>query len=95
MATIKLHLLTGGNTDFGTESCDYRGKGEQGAGEADQHKTIMEREFGPEVETNADIEEVIRDGPKLNSMLKRLVSPIITNGGPSLTLGLRLGVWDE
>jgi len=80
MATIKLHLYS--NEDDGTVSCDYRGQGELKG----QHKTLVEREFGPDVHDNVEIEKVLEWGPQLNRIFSQ-------DGVPGL--GIRIGVFDH
>lgn len=93
MATIKLHVYA--NEDDGTQSCDFRGQGELDG----QHKTLLEKEFGPDVETNDEIEMIIEKGPELNKILKALFDG--ANPGeivPGIVVeasGLRIGVFDE
>ena len=95
MATIKLHAYN--NEDDGTKSCDYRGQGElQG-----QHKTLLEKEFGPDVITNEEIEAVIAEGPKWNRLTKKLLgntkpSGIVGQllGAVAENAGIRIGVFD-
>lgn len=80
MATIKLHIYHG--EDDGTISCDYRGQGEL----TGTHRTIAEREFGPDVSSNDEIQAVIDYGPDVNRILKSLQ----VDG-----MGLRIGVFDH
>lgn len=89
--TIKLHAFL--NEDDGTESCDYRGKGEL----TGEHVTLAEKEFGPSVTTNEDIEQVIADGPALNRLFQRLSSGGIDGPLAAMTgnKGLRIGVFDH
>lgn len=96
MATIKVHEFTG--EDNGFESCDYRGQGELGG----QHKTLLEEEFGTDVETNERIEEVLRDGPEWNRLTASLLKGLKPNGllGGLIDLvapgaGIRIGVFDH
>lgn len=99
MATIKVHAFVGDND--GTESCDFRGSGELGAGAEDQHRTLLEEEFGPDVNDNERIQEVLADGPEWNRITKSLLKGMKPSGviGELLSLiggkeGLRIGVWD-
>jgi hypothetical protein len=96
MATIKVHVYS--NEDDGTESCDYRGKGELKG----QHKTLLEKEFGPDVQTNEDIEAVIADGPEWNRLTKKLLEGARPGGVIGQLLGavadgagIRIGVFDH
>lgn len=100
MASIKLHVYRTEMGDNGTESCDYRGKGEHGAGVDDQHRTVIERDPASESEING----VLMKGPAANQAIK-----LLTDGQPDLLadlasmlgldgsgpVGLRLGVWDQ
>lgn len=96
MATIKLHEFT--NEDNGQSSCDYRGQGELHG----QHKTLLEQEFGPDVETNDKIQAVIDDGPEWNRLTASLLEGLKPGGtiGQLIdtfapTAGLRIGVFDH
>jgi hypothetical protein len=101
MATIKVHAVTKG-TNRGTESCDFRGANKIGAEQGDHHKTVFEKEFGPSVTTNEDIEAVLADGPEWNRLTQRLMDGM-KPAGPigqlvdalGVNAFLRIGVWDE
>jgi hypothetical protein len=95
MATITLHAYKG--TDDGTASCDYRGERFIGHEQGDEHRTIFEKEFGPGITTNAEIEAVLEHGPALNRVLSQMVPAVnLPEGfGSGSRLGLRIGVWDE
>lgn len=96
MATIKVHSYS--DEDGGWVSCDYRGQGElQG-----DHDTLYEEEFGPDVETNDRIEEVLADGPAWNRMTAKLLKGMIPAGPLGDLLGkvaegkgVRIGVFDH
>lgn len=100
MASIKLHVYRTRMGDDGTESCDYRGHGEHGAGENDQHRTILEKDPASESEIALALEK----GPEVNkgfAMLDDLLPGASGNVASLLGLegsgpiGLRLGVWDR
>lgn len=100
MASIKLHVFRTEMGDSGTESCDYRGQGEHGAGENDQHRTV--REIDPASESQ--IEMAIEMGPRINRAFADLVLllPDYAGGVASVLgleghgpVGLRIGVWDQ
>lgn len=85
--------------DNGFENVDYRGKGELGAGENDQHRTVLERDpAAPEA-----IEMVLEFGPELNALLEEIdgdndlygnIADLLKLEG-SGPVGLRVGVWDK
>ena len=100
MAAIKLHVFRTEMGDDGTHTCDYRGGGEHGAGENDQHRTILEKDPASEDE----IAEVIELGPNLNAIFARLVASELGAAGNVASafgleghgpIGLRIGVWDH
>lgn len=100
MPSIKLHVFRTEMGDDGTESCDFRGSGEHGAGESDQHRTVIERDPASESEING----VLMKGTAANQAIK-----LLTDGQPDLLadlasmlglegegpIGLRIGVWDQ
>ena len=100
MASIKLHVFRTQMGDDGTENCDYRGGGEHGAGENDQHRTAMEIDPADESVING----ILMKGPAANQAFKLLYSQQpdafaliasalgLEGDGP---IGLRLGVWDQ
>lgn len=100
MAAIKLHVFRTEMGDPGTESCDFRGQGELGAGENDQHRTITEKDPASE----AEIALALERGPELNKGFAALndLLPDATGNVASLLgleghgpVGLRVGVWDK
>lgn len=100
MAAIKLHLYRVNYGDDGQDNCDYRGNGEHGAGENDQHRTVYEIDPASEEEIN----EVLKHGPAVNMGLDALRELIpdfaekiasllgLEGDGP---IGLRVGVWNK
>lgn len=100
MAAIKLHVFRTQMGSNGTESCDFRGSGELGAGANDQHRTVIERDPAGASEING----VLMKGPATNQALK-----LLTDGQPDMLddlasmlglegegpIGLRIGVWDH
>lgn len=66
------------------------------------HRTVFEKDFGPTVESNAAIEQVLEDGPEWNRITQGLFDLGIEVAGPVGTalgltgkaIKLRLGVWD-
>lgn len=101
MATIKVHLVRKGS-DFGLTSCDFRGEKFIGHAQGDEHTTILEREFGKDVVSNEQIEEVLRDGPAWNRLNSSLLRDLVPSGPLKAALhalgadvALRIGVWDE
>jgi len=100
MVSIKLHVFRMDMGDSGTESCDYRGLGEHGAGENDQHRTVLERDPASEDE----IAEVLEHGPAVNALFAKLLDAADDAAGGIATalrlegsgpVGLRVGVWDH
>lgn len=100
MASVKVHAYRINMGDHGTESCDYRGHGEHGAGENDQHRTIGEVDPANESMING----VLMKGPTANQALKLLVDeqPQLFGQIASLLglegdgpVGIRIGVWDQ
>lgn len=100
MPSVKLHIYRAETGNDGTESCDFRGHGELGAGEDDQHRTVLE------VDPASDglVDSVIEFGPKANQAFEalreaepafvgHLASALGLEGHGSV--GLRLGVWDK
>lgn len=100
MAAIKLHVYRIEMGDSGTESCDYRGAGEHGAGENDQHRTVYELDPANESAING----ALMKGPKINQMFGELAS-FLPNYADSIAsllgleghgpVGIRIGVWDQ
>lgn len=100
MASIKLHVFRVEMGDDGTENCDYRGGGEHGAGEHDQHRTVTEIDPADESLING----ILMKGAAVNQAMKLLYSQQpdafaliasalgLEGDGP---IGLRLGVWDQ
>lgn len=97
---IKLHVYRTEMGDDGTESCDYRGKGELGAGENDQHRTVEEIDPADQ----SEIDFVLEHGPEINKGFQALTSVFGGKAGNLATLlglegsgpvGLRIGVWDH
>lgn len=100
MASIKIHVYRTEMGDNGTENCDYRGSGELGAGENDQHRTVVEVDPASESVING----ILMKGPTVNQALK-----LITDNQPNAfaevasvlglegdgPIGLRVGIWDE
>lgn len=102
MASIKLHAIIGDTQDWGTESCDFRNMADD-VFPGETHRTVLEMDFGPSVETNDAIEQVLRDGPALNRSLRSLTDMGLSAAGPfgaaiglsGARVGFRLGVWDK
>lgn len=102
MAAFKTHIYRIDMGDDGTTNCDYRGKGEYGAGENDQHRTIPQLEVDPA--SDELIATVLEYGPGMNRMwqavtrlqpawLEELASFFGLEGqGP---IGIRHGLWDQ
>jgi hypothetical protein len=100
MASIKLHIFRTGMGDKGLSNVDYRGKGELGAGEKDQHRTVVEKDPADETEIAA----ALISGPRINQSLVAL-NDLVPNYADELAgvlglegegpIGLRLGVWDK
>lgn len=102
MAAIKFHVFRTEMGDSGQENCDYRGAGELGAGENDQHRTIAPLEVDPA--SDALILSTTEKGPDLNKLLAGLASEQpewlddvasalgLEGSGP---VGIRVGVWDH
>lgn len=100
MASVKLHIYRTEMGDQGTASCDFRGAGELGAGENDQHRTVTEVDPANETLING----ILMKGPAANQALKlisdqqpdalgHIASALGLEGsGP---IGLRIGVWDQ
>lgn len=100
MATVKLHAYSGDHNGF--ESCDFRGDKYVGRDQGDSHRTLAEWEYGPDVETNEHIEDVLENGPEWNQMTARLLNGFQMPFEITVLLGmmgagekLRLGVWDK
>ena len=55
MASIKIHAILGDTQDWGDESCDFRNMADD-VFPGETHRTIFEKDFGPDVETNEAIE---------------------------------------
>lgn len=100
MASIKLHVFRTELGDDGSESCDFRGSGEHGAGENDQHRTVVEKDPATPEEINA----ITMKGPSANQAFRLLVQDQPDIFGDLATMfglegsgpvGLRLGVWDQ
>lgn len=100
MAAIKLHVFRTQMGNPGTDACDFRGAGEHGAGENDQHRTVEEIDPASE-ELIAD---VLESGPTVNRLLQRLAANQPGHASNVATLlglegsgpvGLRIGVWDK
>lgn len=102
MASIKIHAIIGETQDWGTESCDYRNMADD-VFPGETHRTIFEKDFGPEVETNEAIEQVLADGPEWNRITQGLFELGVEVAGSvgqvlgitGQTVKLRLGVWDQ
>ena len=102
MATIKDHIIWGPTDNDGTVNCDFRGLADDALHE--NHRTLFEQEFGPDVETNDEIEAALRDGPAMNrgdldrfkgmqpSGLMKQVLDLTGIEGP---FRIRRGVWDK
>ncbi len=91
MASIKLHALRHA-TDFGVDSCDYRGDKFIGHDQGDEHSTVLEKDFGPTVTENKEIALVLELGPEFNQLLRQMTTPL---HGIVPDAGFRIGVWDE
>jgi len=100
MPSIKLHVYRTEMGDDGTESCDYRGKGEHGAGQNDQHRTIGEIDPA----TEDQIHDALEAGPAMNRQFAQMVMAQPSFAGAIASVlglegdgpvGLRLGVWDQ
>lgn len=93
MDTIRLHGYHGLND--GTQDCDYRGDKFIGEAQGDTHRTIAEIDDDGTIMSHEGfgqfVDEVLREGPKINGVLSRLRvnAPVIG------TVALRLGVWDK
>ncbi len=102
MASIKIHAILGDTQDWGDEACDFRNMADD-VFPGETHRTIFEKDFGPEVETNEAIELVLEDGPEWNRITQGLFDVGLEAAGAIGTaLGitgqavkLRLGVWDK
>ena len=101
MATIKDHIGWGPTDNDGTESCDFRGLPDDALNE--NHRTFFEKDFGPDVTTNDEIEAALRDGPAMNRGDKdrfagmKLPDPIaaaLKLAGVEGPFWIRRGVWD-
>ena len=101
MPAIKFHIYRTDMGDDGTENCDYRGSGEAGAGENDQHRTVPELEIDPA--SDALIEIVRENGPSANKLFAAAASqqPDWLDSAASILglegdgpIGLRVGIWD-
>lgn len=100
MASIKLHVFRTEMGDRGFESVDYRGSGELGAGENDQHRTVFERDPA----SDEAIDKILAIGPELNRLFDELdggtnelagdIADVLRLEG-SGPVGLRIGVWDK
>lgn len=100
MAAIKLHVFRTEMGDPGIDSCDFRGEGEHGAGQNDQHRTVLE------VDPASDelIETVKMYAPAANGMFQAIgaeqpgwldkVAGVLGLEG-SGPIGLRFGIWDQ
>lgn len=102
MPAIKFHVFRTEMGDSGTENCDYRGAGETGPGENDQHRTIPELEIDPA--SDALIEIVRENGPSANKLFAAAAAqqPDWLDSAASLLglegtgpVGLRVGIFDE
>ena len=101
MASIKIHAIIGETQDWGFESCDYRNMADD-VFPGETHRTVLERDFGPDVESNEAIEAVLRDGPAWNRQTKTITDLGLDVAGPlgaalglvGGEIGLRIGVWD-
>lgn len=107
MATVKVHLRSGKAEHNGHENCDFRGdRRPTGDEHGEKQKTIFEREFGPDVQTNEFIEKVLADGPAWNRLTAELFEGMVpakvfgVDVGDALSFAgagdeLRIGVFDE
>lgn len=100
MPAIKLHVFRTELGDDGTESCDFRGAGELGAGANDQHRTV--EEIDPA--TDEQVKFILENGPAANKVFAMMADSqhSFAGGVASLlglegtgSIGLRLGVWDH
>jgi hypothetical protein len=100
MPSIKLHVFRTEIGDDGTESCDFRGSGEHGAGTYDHHRTV--EEIDPA--TDEQIAFILENGPAANKVFAMMAESQHSFAGGIASLlglegdgpiGLRLGVWDK
>ncbi len=100
MASIKLHVYRTEMGDNGTEGCDYRGKGELGAGENDQHRTVVEVDPAPEelcervLITGSIANSLFRDLSKSQPDIFGKIASVLGLEGDG-QVSLRFGVWDN
>lgn len=98
MATIKLEAIFGGTSDWGTESNDFRGK-PNSYPPHETHRTIREKDFGPDVQINEQIQAALDDGPAWNRVTREILNDLDDKVNPFGLLdgeiGLRICVRDE
>lgn len=105
MPAIKFHIYRTDMGDDGTQNCDYRGFGEDGADTPhakDQHRTIPELEIDP---ASLELIEIVKEnGPAANKLFAAAASqqPDWLDSAASILglegdgpIGLRVGIWDK